>query len=92
VAFACNLSYSGGRDQEDHGLKSVEANSPQDPTSKKFLHKNGLVEWLKVQALSSSPSTEKSKKSLLLFLTVHISLEQELANCSLYQAQCLICK
>jgi hypothetical protein len=25
-------------------------------------HKNGLVEWLKVKALSSSPSTAKKKK------------------------------
>jgi hypothetical protein len=27
VAHACNLSYSGGRDQEDRGLKPVQANS-----------------------------------------------------------------
>jgi hypothetical protein len=27
VAHACNLSYSGGRDQEDHSLKSAQANS-----------------------------------------------------------------
>jgi hypothetical protein len=29
---------------------------------KKTLHKKGLVEWLKVKALSSSPSTAKKKK------------------------------
>jgi hypothetical protein len=31
VAYACNPSYSGGRDQEDWGLKLVWANSLKDP-------------------------------------------------------------
>jgi hypothetical protein len=35
VAHACNPSYLGGRDQEDHGSKPAQANSLQDPTSKK---------------------------------------------------------
>jgi hypothetical protein len=30
-----NLSYSGGRDQEDHNLKPAQANSSQDPILKK---------------------------------------------------------
>jgi hypothetical protein len=30
--------------------------------SQKTLHKKGLVEWLKVQTLSSNPSTGKKKK------------------------------
>jgi hypothetical protein len=34
VAHACNPSYSGGRDQEDRGLKPVQANSSKDPISK----------------------------------------------------------
>jgi hypothetical protein len=34
VAHTCNPSYSGGRDQEDHGLKPVGANSSQDPSLK----------------------------------------------------------
>jgi hypothetical protein len=34
VAYACNPSYSGGRDQEDHGSKPVQANSWQAPTLK----------------------------------------------------------
>jgi hypothetical protein len=34
VAQACNPSYSGGRDQEDHGSKSAWVNSLQDPISK----------------------------------------------------------
>jgi hypothetical protein len=29
---------------------------------KKSHHKKGLVEWLKVQTLSSNPSTKKNKK------------------------------
>jgi hypothetical protein len=32
------------------------------PYLEKIPHKKGLVEWLKVQALSSSPSTAKRKK------------------------------
>jgi hypothetical protein len=50
VAQACNPSYSGGRDQEDGGLKPAWANSLQDPISKKPPQKKGggLVEQLKV--------------------------------------------
>jgi hypothetical protein len=47
VVHACNPSYSGGRDQEN--LKKIQ-------------HKKGLVEWFKVQALNSNPSTEKKEK------------------------------
>jgi hypothetical protein len=61
VAHACNPSYSGGRDQEDHGLKPIWANSSHDHLEKPFT-KIGLVEWIKVKALSSSPSTTKKKK------------------------------
>jgi hypothetical protein len=64
VAHASNPSYSGGRDQEDHGSKSDWANSAQDPISKKPITKKGPVEWLIVQALSSSPSTAKKKKKI----------------------------
>jgi hypothetical protein len=34
MAHIYNPSYSGGRDQEDQGLKSAQANSSQDPISK----------------------------------------------------------
>jgi hypothetical protein len=34
VAHVCNPSYSGGRDQEDHGFKPAQANSSQDPILK----------------------------------------------------------
>jgi hypothetical protein len=39
VAHTCNLSYSVGRDQEDWGSKPAQANSSQDPISKKNHHK-----------------------------------------------------
>jgi hypothetical protein len=39
VTHACNPSYSGGRDQEDHGSKPAWANSSQDPVSKKPITK-----------------------------------------------------
>jgi hypothetical protein len=38
VAHACNPSYSGAGDQEDHGLKPAGANSSQDPIMKKIHH------------------------------------------------------
>jgi hypothetical protein len=34
VAHACNLSYSGSRDQEDYGWKPAWANSSRDPILK----------------------------------------------------------
>jgi hypothetical protein len=52
----CNPSYSGGRDPEDGSSKPAWADSSQDPISKKDIKKKtGLVEWLKVKALNSSP-------------------------------------
>jgi hypothetical protein len=61
MTHACNPSYSGGRDQEDHGLKPALANSLQDPILKKNPLQKGLVEWLSVWALSSNASTAKKK-------------------------------
>jgi hypothetical protein len=34
----------------------------QETLSQKYLTQKGLVEWLKMKALSSSPSTTKKKK------------------------------
>jgi hypothetical protein len=42
VAHACNPSYSGSGDQEDHGSKPAQANSSQDPISKKPITKKCL--------------------------------------------------
>jgi hypothetical protein len=70
VAHTCNPSYSGDRDQENLGSEPAQANSLRDPISKSpshtHIHKIGLVEWLKVKAMSSSPSTEKKKKKDLV--------------------------
>jgi hypothetical protein len=47
VAQACYLSYSGGREQEDPGLKPDQANSLQDPIKeKRKIKTTELEEWL----------------------------------------------
>jgi hypothetical protein len=43
-------------------LKPAQANSSRDPISKIPITKR-LVEWLKVQALSSNPSTTKKENN-----------------------------
>jgi hypothetical protein len=48
VAHACNPSYSGGRDQEDHGSKPAWGNKFLRPYLKNTHHQKGLVEGLKV--------------------------------------------
>jgi hypothetical protein len=70
VAHSCNPSYSGGRDQEDHDSKPGRATSSLRTYLKKPFTKIGLVEWLKVKALSSSPSTTKEKKKDFFKYTV----------------------
>jgi hypothetical protein len=47
------------RDQEDCGSKPAGANSFVRPYLEKPFTKIGLVEWLKVKALSSSPILQK---------------------------------
>jgi hypothetical protein len=64
AAHACNPRYSGGRDQKDHGWKPAQGNTSSEPILQKPITKIGLVEWLKVEALSSNPSTVKKKKKL----------------------------
>jgi hypothetical protein len=50
--------------QEVCSLKPAQANSSQDPASKNPSQKKiGLVEWLKLKALSSSPSTNNNNKN-----------------------------
>jgi hypothetical protein len=59
VVHTCNPSYSRGRDHEDLSSNST---SSMTPYLEKPFTKMGLVEWLKVKALSSHPRTEKKKK------------------------------
>jgi hypothetical protein len=59
VAHAYNPSYSGGRDQEDGISKPARANIPETLSQKHPSQQKGLVEWLKVKALSSNSSTTK---------------------------------
>jgi hypothetical protein len=61
VAHACDPHYSGGRDQEDGSSKPAQANSSPDPIWKNPSQK-GLPEWLKVKALSSSPTSANKIK------------------------------
>jgi hypothetical protein len=61
VAHICNPSYSGGRDQEDYGSKPAQANSSQDPISKKPILKRADG-GAKGVGLRSSPSNRKKKK------------------------------
>jgi hypothetical protein len=61
VAYACYPTYSGGRDkrivvQSQPGQIVLKTLSQEYPSQK------GLVEWLKVKALSSSPSAAKNKR------------------------------
>jgi hypothetical protein len=41
VAHICNLSYPGGRDEEDHSSKPARANSLRDPIMKTSSQKMG---------------------------------------------------
>jgi hypothetical protein len=52
VTHACNPSYSGGRDQEDCSLNPARKVVHKTLSQKTISQKFGLVEWLKVKALS----------------------------------------
>jgi hypothetical protein len=73
VAHICNPGYLGGRDEEDCGSRPAWANSSGRSYPEKPFTKIGLVEWLKMKALSSSPSTTKKKK-FLEYHPFHLSL------------------
>jgi hypothetical protein len=74
VAHAYNPSYPGGRDQEDHSSKPVQANSSWRPYLEKPFTKIGLMEWLQGKALSSSSSTtKKEEKKKRWLLEIHLT-------------------
>jgi hypothetical protein len=58
VAHTYNPNYSGCRDQKECNSQPPPANSLIDSISKKPITKRGLVERLKVEALSSNPYLE----------------------------------
>jgi hypothetical protein len=62
VVHTCNPSNSGGRDEEDRSLEPAWANNSTRPYLEKPFTNIELVEWLKVKALSSNPSTAKKQK------------------------------
>jgi hypothetical protein len=68
VAHTCNLSYSGGRDQEDHSSKPATGKQFLRPYLKNTQHKTGLADASssslpsKREALSSNRSTTKKIK------------------------------
>jgi hypothetical protein len=55
-------SYSGGRDQEDHGSIPAWANSLQDPISKKSLTKNRAGGAAQDVGAEFKPKSKKKKK------------------------------
>jgi hypothetical protein len=65
VAHVFNPSYSRGRDQEDYGSKSTQANSSRDPISKNSLQKRaqGVGPEFKSQYYKKRKK-EKKKKSV----------------------------
>jgi hypothetical protein len=64
VAHTCNPRFSKSRNQEDWGSKPAQANSSQDPVSKKPNTKRagGVAQGVGPEF---KPSTTKNKKSLI---------------------------
>jgi hypothetical protein len=91
MKHACNPSCSGGTNQEDRGSKPAQAKSSARPYLEKPFTKIGLVEWLKVKALSSSPSTTKKKerKKLTKYYREKLKIKRNLRNipCSQVKSQ-----
>jgi hypothetical protein len=72
VAHTCNPTYSGSRHQEDRSSKPAQANSSARPYLEKPFVEIGLAEWLKVKALSSSPSNTKIKRRRSAWVVLQI--------------------
>jgi hypothetical protein len=62
VAHTCNPVTQDEEIRKIMGSKSAWANSLQDPTSKTPITKKGLVDWLKAESLSLSPSSAPHTK------------------------------
>jgi hypothetical protein len=57
--------------QEAEIRRIMNQSQPRQISSRKYLTQKGLGEWLKVKALSSSPSTTKKKKKERKMLGTH---------------------
>jgi hypothetical protein len=66
---ACNPSYSGGRDQEDHGLKPAGANSSRDPISKNPSQKRAGAVAHSVGPEFKPQYHQKKKKIMVVLLS-----------------------
>jgi hypothetical protein len=62
LAHTCNHRYSGNGSGGSRFKASPGKYFVRPYLKKKKITKIGLVEWLKVKALSSNPSNEKKKK------------------------------
>jgi hypothetical protein len=62
VAHICNSSYSGGRDQEDLGLKPALANCSWDPILKKVFTKKDWQSGLRYRPWVQTPILQTKKK------------------------------
>jgi hypothetical protein len=69
VANTYNSNYSGGRDQEDCGLKPTQANSWQDPISKNPFRKRavGMVQTVGDEFKPQYLKKKKRKKKTFHF-------------------------
>jgi hypothetical protein len=76
VAHACNPSYSGGRDEENHSSKSAQANSSRDLISKKPITKKGWQSGLRFRPWVQTPVLKKkmleNDPNFALFFTVMV--------------------
>jgi hypothetical protein len=82
VAHACNPTYTGGRDQEDLGLKPAQANSLWDPILKTY-HKNkaagvfqGVGPEFKPQYLKKKMNERINKQRRAWYTLIHLFLKQ----------------
>jgi hypothetical protein len=62
VAHTWNPNYSGGRDQEDHGLKSAQPNRLQDPILKKPITIKDWWSDSRCRPWVQTPAPQKKKK------------------------------
>jgi hypothetical protein len=62
VAHTCNPCHSGGRDQEDHGLKSAQANILGDVILKNPITKKGWWSSSRCRSWVQAPAPHQKKK------------------------------